>query len=471
MPDQPGAASAEAPGLCVSGRVIKPYLAFRAAVAALGLALILPAQPLLAEGTPPAQPAQAVTMTPADLFRFADAARDQGDYTAAETAYRALARNIDVEIRSEARFRLAMMLADKQQKYREAAIEFRRILDDKPEAPRVRIELARMHAQLGNVRAAERELRAAEAAGLPSEVERVVRFYANVLNSRKRFGGSIELALAPDTNINRATRSDTLGTVIGEFTLDENAKAKSGIGLGLRGQTYFRQPVGTNTDLLLRASGNAEIYAASRFNDLSGSLRAGPEFRSGKDRLVLSAGPGWRWFGQKLYTVTLGANASWQHPLNPRSQIRVEGAVSRVDNRINDLQDAWNYTVSTTYDHAFSGKLGAGVQLYGFRESARDSGYSTATGGVGAYAFREVGRATLVATAGYARLEADRRLALYPRRRMEDRFSASLAATLRAVRVGAFSPMARVRWERNASSIEIYDYRRLSAEFGVTSAF
>jgi hypothetical protein len=439
--------------------------------AALALALALSARPLLAEDTPPAGPVQAVTMSPADLFRFADAARDAGDHATAAAAYRALAQNTDLEIRSEARFRLGMMLADKEQKYREAAIEFRRILDDKPEAPRVRIELARMHAQLGNVRAAERELRAAEAAGLPSEVERVVRFYANVLNSRKRFGGSIEVALAPDTNFNRATRSDTLGTVIGDFTLDENAKAKSGIGLGVRGQTYYRQPAGTNTDMLLRASGNANVYAASRFNDLSANLRVGPEFRSGKDRLVLSAGPGWRWFGQKLYTVTLGGNASWQHPLTPHSQVRLEGAVSRVDNRINDLQDAWNYTLSSTYDHAFSGKLGAGVQLYGFRESASDPGYSTTTGGLGAYAYREMGRATLIATAGYARLEADRRLALYPRRRMEDRFSASLAATLRAIRVGAFSPMARIQWERNSSSIEIYDYRRLSAEFGVTSAF
>lgn len=29
----------------------------------------------------------------------------------------------------------------------------------------------------------------------------------------------------------------------------------------------------------------------------------------------------------------------------------------------------------------------------------------------------------------------------------------------------------RVKWERNRSSIEIYDYRRISAELGVSSAF
>jgi len=447
--------------------VMRPAFAAHIAIAALSLST----QPLLGQDTRNTEPLQTATMTFADLFRFADAARDAGDHTTAAAAYRALARNVDVEIRSEARFRLAMMLADKERKYREAAIELRRILDEKPEAPRVRIELARMHAQLGNIAAAERELRAAEASGLPSEVERIVRFYANVLNSRKRFGGSIELAIAPDTNINRATRSDTLGTVIGDFTLDENAKARSGVGLGLRGQAYFRHAVGANMDMLLRASGSGDIYAANRFNDLSGNVRIGPEFRSGADRIVLSAGPGWRWFGHELYTVTMNGNVSWQHPLTQRSQIRVEGGVSHTNNRVNDLQDGWNYSLSSTYDHAFSGKLGGGIQFYGFRESARDPGYSAVTGGLSAYAYREIGRATLIATAGYAKLESDKRLALYPRRRIENRFSASLATTLRAIRVGAFSPMARVKWERNVSSVEIYDFRRLSAEFGVASAF
>src|SRR6185369_6860231 len=102
-----------------------------------------------------------------------------------------------------------------------AAVEMRRILDEQPGAARVRLELARIDAQLGNLSAARRELRAAQAAGLPPEVERAVRFYATALQASRPFGGSIELALAPDSNINRATRADTLGTVIGNFTLND----------------------------------------------------------------------------------------------------------------------------------------------------------------------------------------------------------------------------------------------------------
>lgn len=414
---------------------------------------------------------RSASLTPAQLFSFADAARDSGDFRTAETAYRALAENPDIELRTEARFRLGLMLADKERKYREAAVEFRRILDEKPQASRVRLELARMHAMIGNLGAAERELRAAEAAGLPPEVQRMVRFYANALNSRKPFGGSVEAALAPDSNINRATRSSTLGTVIGDFTLDDDAKAKSGLGLSLRGQAYARIPLGARTQMLARLSGSGDLYRRSEFDDVSVSFQAGPEFTSGADRLALSVGPGWRWYGLDPYSFTFGGNASWPHPLGKRAQLRLDGSLARVDNRRNRLQDATTFSLAAAFDRAFTARSGGGLQLHGAREAARDPGYATATAGITAYGFRELGRTTAVVTLGYSRLEADKRLFLFPRRRVDNRFSASVAGTFRSLRVGSFAPLARVRWERNRSTVELYDYKRIAAEFGVTSAF
>lgn len=67
--------------------------------------------------------------------------------------------------------------------------------------------------------------------------------------------------------------------------------------------------------------------------------------------------------------------------------------------------------------------------------------------------------------------EIDPRLFLYPRRRVEDRYSAGLAGTFRALRVGAFAPLARIRFERNVSTVGIYDYNRIAGELGITAAF
>lgn len=419
----------------------------------------------------PTTQSKIVTLSAAKLFKWADEARARSDFATAETVYRALAKNPDLELRTEARFRLGMMLADELKRYSDAAIEFRRILDEKPDVARVRLELARMQAMLGNLGAARKELRAAEAAGLPSAVEQLVRFYSRTLDAQKPLGGSVKLALAPDSNINRATRSDTLGTVIGDFLLDEDAQAKSGVGLDLQGQGYARLGIEPGADLLVRASGSATLYRDADFNDVTIGVQAGPQYSWGGNQLTFSVGPSWRWYGRDPYSMTIGGNVSWQRPTGKRSQMRIEGGIAHQTNKRNALQTADNFTLSASFDRAFSARAGGGVQLYGFREVARDPGYSLASGGTALYLFRELGRATLIGTLGYSHLEADKRLFLYPKRRVEDRYSASLAMTLRSLRLGSFAPLVRLKWERNRSSIEIYDYRRVAAEFGVTSAF
>ncbi|MFM5908162.1 MAG: surface lipoprotein assembly modifier [Novosphingobium sp.] len=443
----------------------------RAAYTGLALAMaVSPCAPAMAQDAPAAAQG-ALQLSPQQLFEFADKARDAGDYNAAQQAYRALAGNPDIELRTEARFRLGMMLADRMGKFREAAVEFRAILDEKPKAARVRLELARMQALMGNLGSAEREFRAAQAGGLPPEVERMVRFYANAMGAAKPFGVSVEVALAPDTNINRATKSDTLGTIIGDFTLDQDAKAKSGLGLALRGQAYVKRPLPGGPMIVARLSGSADIYRQSQFDDFILGLQVGPEYQSGKDRIALSIGPAWRWYGTDPYTVTLGGNASWQHPLSKQTQLRLDGGIGHMTNRRNAAQTGDLFSLSASLDRAFSARLGGGVQLSGARQTAADPGYAIASGNIGAYLWRELGATTLVANLGYGHLEADERLFLYPKRRVDDRFSAGLSATFRQLRLGIFAPLARVRWERNLSTVEIYDYKRLSGEIGITAAF
>lgn len=416
------------------------------------------------------EPARA-DLSAMQVFALAGHARERGDFHAAETAYRALTQDPDLEIRTEARFRLGLMLADDLKRYSQAALEFRRILDDKPGAARVRLELARMQAMLGNMGAARRELRAAQAAGLPPAVEQLVRFYSRALNAGKPLGGSLEVALAPDTNINRATRSDTLGTVIGDFSLDEDAQARSGIGLSLQGQGYMRLGIERDIDLLVRVSANATLYREADFNDVILGIQVGPQYSWNGNTLTFSFGPTRRWYGRDPFSSTIGGGVNWQRPLGKRGQMRLEANLAHIDNKRNALQTADNFTLSASVDRAFSARFGGGMQVFGFREAARDPGYSLAIGGASAYLFREIGRTTLVGTMGYSRLEADRRLFLYPNRRVEDRYNASMAATLRGLHLASFAPLARLKWERNRSSIEIYDYRRVVAEFGVTSAF
>src|SRR4051794_21667316 len=114
----------------------------------------------------PAQYSRTVLLTPADMFRLADAARERGDFDTAASIYDALQGNPDSDIRTEARFRHArQMLGEKRN--RDAALLLRRLLDDRPDATAARLELAHTLQLLGDPAAALRELRAVEASGLP----------------------------------------------------------------------------------------------------------------------------------------------------------------------------------------------------------------------------------------------------------------------------------------------------------------
>src|SRR4029078_8947568 len=96
---------------------------------------------------------------------------------------------------------------------------------------------------------------------------------------------SLEISIAPDSNINRATRSDTLGTIFGDFQIADEGKAKSATGLSLSGQAFRRVTIGSDSSLLFRASAFGNLYRRGRFNDLAADVPAEADVTLGRDRL------------------------------------------------------------------------------------------------------------------------------------------------------------------------------------------
>ncbi|WP_346344757.1 surface lipoprotein assembly modifier [Sphingomonas sp. dw_22] len=405
-----------------------------------------------------------------DLFSLAAQAETAGNAADAEAIYRALAHDPDADIRSEARFRLGMMLS-RLHRNRDAAIEFRAILDEKPDAARVRLELARVLTELGDDSAARRELRQAQAGGLPPQVAQVVDQFAQALRSRKPWGASVEFALVPDSNINRATDAETLDTIIAPLELSRDARQQSGLGARAAGQVYARIPIATDLSLLPRVSGQGEFYRKSEFNDVSASALIGLEWSPGRERIRPSLGGTFRWYGGTLYAGTATASVDWQHPLGRKAQLTTSLTFADTDYRQNDLQDGLLLNGSVSYERAFSARAGGSITLSATRQTAQDPGYATAAGGASLLYWREMGRTTAYANAGIRRLEADRILFLFPERRRDWNFTLGAGATFRALQFKGFAPLIRLEYERNSSTVGIYDYRRTAATFGITRAF
>lgn len=415
-------------------------------------------------------PQVASGLSAVQVFDVAARAEAAGAASDAETLYQALARDPDVDVRSEARFRLARLLTQ-QKRYSEAAVALRAILDERPDAQRVRLELASVMASMGDERAAARLLRQARAGGLPPDVALVVDQFSNALRSRKPYGASVELALAPDSNINRATSASTLDTVIAPLELSPDAQQQSGIGVRLGGQAYVRPALSESVRVSARLSVQTNLYSEPDFNDVTSSAQLGLEKITDAAKWSPSVGQTYRWYGGKLYAVTDTVSLNWRRGLGEKAQLEADIAVGRSRYELNGLQDGDLYDVSLSYERALSARSGASISFSAQRQTARDPGYATRSGGVGLIYWRDAGRMTLFGSANVRLLKGDERLALFTDARDETFWRVGLGATFRQVQIKGFSPLIRLSHERNASSVGLYDYSRNSIDFGIARAF
>ncbi len=249
-----------------------------AIAAAAWAGLLLTTQPVSGQTTRESQ----VSLSAAELLALADRLVAEQRLDEAEALYRLALNDREAAVQAEARFRLAMLL-QRSGREREAAVHLRRIVDDQPDAQRARLELATLLAHLGDEAAARRELRSVLTRPLPPEIARGVERFEEALRRAKPAGANLSLGLAPDSNVNRATRSSTLGTVIGDFTIDPEGQARSGIGLALSGNAYGRLPLSESASLTGRVFGSGRFYRDGRFNDRTLGVSLGPTIRVGQD--------------------------------------------------------------------------------------------------------------------------------------------------------------------------------------------
>lgn len=406
----------------------------------------------------------------AQLFALADARKTAGETVDALVIYEALARDADADIRAEARYRRGLLLAD-MGRYFEAAVTFRALLDEKPDVLVARLELARMLAAMGREKEARRELRQAQASGVPDEAAAMVDHFARALRSEKRIGGVFEVAAAPDSNINRATEARTLDTVIAPFTLSDEARARSGTGLRSMTQVFGRIPVTDGWAVLPRGAVQGSVYRQSQFNDVSASALMGVERRGERNRFTASIGQTWRWFGNEPYAQTSALVFDWARSMDARSQLITSYSISEARYDANALQDGTLYDLSAGYERALSARSGVSVSTSVTRQDAVDPGYATWAGGLTLGGWRETPWGTAFASAGLRRTQGDERLFLFPEKRREWLVTGRVGMTFRTLTAYGFAPTVRVTLERNDSTVGIYDFRRIAADIGVSRAF
>lgn len=434
----------------------------------LGIALLLFA------GAATAQVAAAATTrlqaTAAQMQILADRLIETGQDRQAEQLLELLASDPNADVRAEARFRWAVLL-ERRGKDRDAAVLLRRVLDDRPDAAPVRLKLATLLHKMGDETSALRELRMLRTSDLPPNVVHFVDRLSASLQANKPIGIQIEVALAPDTNINRATRASVLKTILGDFTFDEQSKKSSGVGVTLRSFIQARRSLLRDLRLVARASGETRLYRDKQFNEMALEIAGGPEWKLGRNRITAEAGIGQQWYGMKPFQRSLRLSASITRPIDGVSQLRLDGSARWTHNRFNDLEGGKGLSLRARYERALTPSMLLVADIGVDRFKARDDAYSTRSWNAGLSAFQQAGRTTLSAGIETGRLKADERLSILPDAREDQFLRLSLGAVLRQYTVAGFAPVTRLVYERNRSSVEFYDYERTRTEFGISRAF
>ncbi len=373
-------------------------------------------------------------------------------------------------VRAEALARRAAIVTQSGGKA-EAAVLLRRAVDTLPRSGPLRLRLAQILDSQGDIDGARRQVRAAQAIGLPPDIARKIGRYAGSLRTRAPYGWSVGIAIAPDSNINRATALDHVGTVIGDFTIDGASRSKSGIGLATDLSAFGRVTLAEGLRWQLRGAVHSDRYSDQAFNRTNATIAIGPEFNWGQTQVGITASIQPQWLGGKIVQSVRAIGADAYRPVGRRTAVSTALSLASVDNRLNDLQDGRLAGASIAVDRALSSTAGLRLSLSGARFAASDPGYSTRSVDLGLAGWLDLGRETLFASGGIGRLRADERLALFPERRRDHSYRASVGITSRRIELLGFSPFARLNIERNASTIEIWDTKRRRLEFGVSRAY
>lgn len=438
---------------------------FAGAFAAAGLALAGPVTMPDGVGAP-----REARFDGATLLQAARSAEVAGDAAFAETGYRALTADHVLAVRNEARFRLAALFA-KRGRWSAAALLLRRILDEEPASPRVRFELAGLLAQMGHEGAARREIRAAQAARPPAALARLVDRFAAALRDRRPLGMTMKVALVPDSNISASTSRDRLETVIGDFSVDEDSRARSGMGIAMEGMAFGRLPLDERWTLISQAGIRAVRYKETDFNRLQLAVRGGAQVEVGRGRVSLTLAHQRQRLGDPTTFTATGMDADILHPLGKRTQGRMAIGVSRLDSRLNDLEDGQFIQLVGEVEHALSPVSLVGMTLTGGRRLARDPAFSNRSIDLRLTASHEVAQLTVEGAIGAGLLTADERLVLFPDKRRDRSWSFALGLTSRHISWRGLSPSLRLTMERTHSSIAYYDVSRRALEIGLTRSF
>ena len=213
------------------------------------------------------------------------------------------------------------LIAVAEQQYDTSVGYFRQILVAEPDRERVRLELARAFFLKGDYDNAERNFRFARAGDLPDAVRANIDQYIAAIQRLKRWSYDVLVSLADDTNVNGATTAHQVDIYGLPFTLSDDARQTSGVGIMFDVGGDWSPLLSENVKARLGARVRRLEYGGGDFDDMTVSLYAGPSLLLRRWQIDAIATGFQRWYGNAPYNQGIGGRGAVLYALTPRVQL------------------------------------------------------------------------------------------------------------------------------------------------------
>lgn len=356
---------------------------------------------------------------------------------------------------------------------------FRAVLVDHPEQTRVRLELARALQMKGKYGSADHHFRLAqEDKNLPDEVVRSIRTTRGLLRDRRSFGLTVDVGLAPDSNITNGTNAESVDVNFGGFliplTLDPTARQRSGIGQSMVVSSSYRTRLSGSTKLLIETDGQAMNYEGKAADDFALQFAAGPEIQLSENNRLTVQGLGLqRWFGGKSASTGGGARLGFQHDFNSGHRLGLNIDARYAKSGFSDAYTGWSLSAQTTYERVIASSMIGYVSVFGRRELLNSKSFSGHEVGsnIGIMGDLPLG-ISIGLSGGISRAAYDAPLPLFSADPRKDwRYNARAQVGLRSLRFWGFSPSVTYDFNRTDSSLTLYKNDRHRVRFGFARYF
>lgn len=383
------------------------------------------------------------------------------------------------QYRFETRY-LTGMVAAATGDHKTAIAQYQAILSDDPSQTRVRLELGRSMLAAGRPQSADRQFAMAQQdRELPPEIARTIRTVRDIIRANRAWRLDVNVGFAPDTNINGATNADSItilwaGIIPLDMTLDERAKATSGIGQNATLTAGVRLPVGEGLAVIADFDGAGTNYAGTRYDDYQGQFALGGEIRLSQNlRATVQAVGAQRWYGGEVANREAGAKAGIQFGIGDRQRVGMQLDARRSNALFDDAYDGWRVGAYASYERALSRSLVASLGVFGRRDVLAARAYSSKEYGVSLGLGGELPLGFNAAVSGsVGRATFDAALPIFswdPRKDM--RYSARATLGNRKIAYKGFSPEVSVAYTRNDASISYFAMDRIRFRFGLARYF